>query len=523
MNPTPINLAINPGVDATGAPSTPSSAGTGQRASSFGAVLQGLGSPVPVQAPAPGDDPLPQAVAEHLGEGAWTRVVAFAGERDPDTLPTAGPLVLDFVSPIPEALPPGLTMAPGLDDWATEMAPTPALALTEAVSLLETAISGEDSLAVLPEGDPQARLAPLLAQTKDDALTSALWPLSSPTTTEAVTAKSPTGILTEALSQPAPDLAAAVRQSATVPTTPLVARIKASGEGTAEPALETLPRVAPVLPETLLPVADPLPESVAAPGPVPWLNRYLAPQPTRPVAGVSALQAVAKPDATGGQAGETSAGDSSQGEGIQDLLAVADKLLAVESRVSSRAEPAAAFSRESAAPLVHQSASLAPRVDGQSIPGQPVLGQSPLQTPLNLAQPGWGQALGQQVLWLVQNGPQQAELKVTPPHLGPLEVSLSLDKQHHASITFFAPDAGVREALETALPRLRELFDGQGLNLQQANVSDQSLAGRQQGQANAGQDGARAFGNTGAVLADEGETPAEPARRVAVGLVDQYV
>ena len=46
--------------------------------------------------------------------------------------------------------------------------------------------------------------------------------------------------------------------------------------------------------------------------------------------------------------------------------------------------------------------------------------------------------------------------------------------QNAASVWFSAAQPDTRSALEQALPRLRELFSAQGLNLAQAGVSDQS-------------------------------------------------
>ncbi|MEJ2426604.1 MAG: flagellar hook-length control protein FliK, partial [Candidatus Thiodiazotropha sp.] len=48
--------------------------------------------------------------------------------------------------------------------------------------------------------------------------------------------------------------------------------------------------------------------------------------------------------------------------------------------------------------------------------------------PLNLpvGQPGWDQGLGQRVQWMVNQNIQQAEIKLTPPNLGPLEIKISV-------------------------------------------------------------------------------------------------
>lgn len=99
---------------------------------------------------------------------------------------------------------------------------------------------------------------------------------------------------------------------------------------------------------------------------------------------------------------------------------------------------------------------------------------------LHLNQKHWERTLGQQLNWMLNNQVQEAEIRVDPPHLGPLELRVSLH-QNQTTVTFFSHEAVVREALEQALPRLRELLDAQGISLGQAQVSDQSLARQQAG------------------------------------------
>jgi hypothetical protein len=143
------------------------------------------------------------------------------------------------------------------------------------------------------------------------------------------------------------------------------------------------------------------------------------------------------------------------------------------------------------------------------------------EMPLELNQKGWGIKLGQQLLWLVQHHTQRAEIKLNPPHLGPLEVHLSMDQQQ-SSVTFFSHDATVREALESTLPRLREMLDSQGIALHQANVSDQPLAYQQQGM-----DQQLTNPGWGKEERDESEMKLgedQPLyRAVKVGIVDHYV
>lgn len=83
---------------------------------------------------------------------------------------------------------------------------------------------------------------------------------------------------------------------------------------------------------------------------------------------------------------------------------------------------------------------------------------------------GWDNALGQKVLWMVSNQQQVAELSLNPPDLGPLQVVLSLTNDQ-ASATFVSQNADVRQALEAALPRLKEMMADSGISLGETTVS----------------------------------------------------
>ena len=150
---------------------------------------------------------------------------------------------------------------------------------------------------------------------------------------------------------------------------------------------------------------------------------------------------------------------------------------------------------------------------------------SPPTTPevLNLSQKNWERTLGHQLNWMVNNRLQEAEIKINPPDLGPLEVRVSL---HHdqTNVTFFSHEAVVREALENAIPRLREMLDGQGINLGQAQVSDQSLARQQAGAGEQPAYGQRDDRLPNATPGQEKVDAAEPRprSRSLLGMVDDY-
>jgi flagellar hook-length control protein FliK len=83
----------------------------------------------------------------------------------------------------------------------------------------------------------------------------------------------------------------------------------------------------------------------------------------------------------------------------------------------------------------------------------------------------WEGAIADRVMWMVQGEQQFAKLRLNPPNLGPLEVRVSVN-QDQANVSFVAQHAAVREALEAAMPRLREMFDQQSMQLVRADVSD---------------------------------------------------
>jgi flagellar hook-length control protein FliK len=91
---------------------------------------------------------------------------------------------------------------------------------------------------------------------------------------------------------------------------------------------------------------------------------------------------------------------------------------------------------------------------------------------------GWDRELGARVLWVVRDQLQHAELRLHPAHLGPLEVRLAVQPDQGVSVQFLSAHAAVRDAVEAALPRLRELFAEGGLTLADANVGAHSSSGQ---------------------------------------------
>lgn len=88
-------------------------------------------------------------------------------------------------------------------------------------------------------------------------------------------------------------------------------------------------------------------------------------------------------------------------------------------------------------------------------------------------QAGWGEAVTERVMWLSSKGLQEAEIHLNPAELGPMQVKVSVANEQ-AHVSFVVNNTSVREALDQNAIRLREMFDGEGINLVDVDVSDQS-------------------------------------------------
>jgi len=90
----------------------------------------------------------------------------------------------------------------------------------------------------------------------------------------------------------------------------------------------------------------------------------------------------------------------------------------------------------------------------------------------------WGDEFNQKITWLSTQKEQSAELHLNPPQLGPMDVVLKVSGDQ-ATALFSSPHAAVREAIEQALPKLREMLADSGIMLGNATVNDQAPRNRQ--------------------------------------------
>jgi flagellar hook-length control protein FliK len=137
-----------------------------------------------------------------------------------------------------------------------------------------------------------------------------------------------------------------------------------------------------------------------------------------------------------------------------------------------------------------------------------------------VTQTGWGEAVGNRLMMMINGKMQSANIHLNPAELGPIEIRINVN-QEQASVHFVSNNSIVREAIEDAFPRLKEMFTQNGLSLANANVSQQSS---QQGSPYSGEQN-----NTATVFNKESLETADVQINntneniIDIGLIDHYV
>ncbi len=83
-----------------------------------------------------------------------------------------------------------------------------------------------------------------------------------------------------------------------------------------------------------------------------------------------------------------------------------------------------------------------------------------------------GGELSEQIIWAQRNNTNQIRISISPAHLGSIEINID-EVAEGINIQFLTQNAGAKDALEIFMPRLKEMLEQSGLNLQNANVSQQ--------------------------------------------------
>jgi flagellar hook-length control protein FliK len=90
-----------------------------------------------------------------------------------------------------------------------------------------------------------------------------------------------------------------------------------------------------------------------------------------------------------------------------------------------------------------------------------------------LTSSAWPAEFAQKINWVSTQQNQTAELHLNPPDLGPMSVVLSVS-DNQATAIFSSPHSAVRDAIENAMPKLRESLAENGIMLGNTSVNDQA-------------------------------------------------
>jgi flagellar hook-length control protein FliK len=93
-----------------------------------------------------------------------------------------------------------------------------------------------------------------------------------------------------------------------------------------------------------------------------------------------------------------------------------------------------------------------------------------ITTPLHDAH--WSHDFSEKIVWMAKSDQQTAQININPPELGPMQIRLNLSGDQ-ATAVFASQHAEVRQAIEEAMPRLREMLSSSGISLGEANVGAQ--------------------------------------------------
>ncbi|MDF1528583.1 MAG: flagellar hook-length control protein FliK [Sedimenticola sp.] len=159
------------------------------------------------------------------------------------------------------------------------------------------------------------------------------------------------------------------------------------------------------------------------------------------------------------------------------------------------------------------------------LPSQRSDSMNPPAITLPAGDKGWDNVLSNRIMWMVGKQMQQASLQITPRHLGPIDIQVSIHNDQ-TSVSFVAHNAVVKEALEAAIPRLREMFTDSNMQLVNVDVGQRETGSERSSADLFGQgDGAGKQLGSGHDLGspDGMGIDSEPLRIVSgIGLVDDY-
>ena len=148
----------------------------------------------------------------------------------------------------------------------------------------------------------------------------------------------------------------------------------------------------------------------------------------------------------------------------------------------------------------------------QAMEGAQRSGAVQLSIPQSVGQQQFTSAVGERVVWMVNDSVQQARLQLNPPGLGPLDIQVNVGDER-TTVNITAHSQAARDALEQDMERLRQFLADHGQEDVDVNVS--------QGEGGDDDAVAESSGREDGSAGEEDESDGDPGREGA-GLIDHY-
>ncbi|GGW73647.1 flagellar hook-length control protein FliK [Alteromonas halophila] len=138
--------------------------------------------------------------------------------------------------------------------------------------------------------------------------------------------------------------------------------------------------------------------------------------------------------------------------------------------------------------------------------------------PVNITKAEGQQQLQEKIRWMVNSRSTLAEIRLDPPELGSMQVRVNMNGDA-ASVNFVVQSQQARDALNDAMPRLRDMLSEQGIELGESFVQQESGdgSGEADGQAGSGN------GQYASESDEDTEVREQPLTRQETGGIDYYV
>ncbi len=132
--------------------------------------------------------------------------------------------------------------------------------------------------------------------------------------------------------------------------------------------------------------------------------------------------------------------------------------------------------------LVAPAASVPSTVNSTPLSATGTAATAQLSIDVPVQDPRWQKAFSQRVVWSVGNV-QSAQLRLNPAELGRIDIQLNVDNDK-ANVVFTTQQGSVKDVIEQALPRLRDMLAEQGVDLENVDIFHDSFNQQQAGNEN---------------------------------------